>query len=489
MGCEPDEWAKEWLARRRAEGLTGLTVEKKGEVHYLKWATTKWMPETKKRRKISEYRGVLNPDGTVTPPRPRRDRIEIVDLKDSGNARVLAREIGRILPALKKAFPGDHPELVELAFARCLGRGELSKAGRCWSRLEDVLGLRPNTSPASLSRTLGNVGRSRGSQDLFFDRIRTEEREMAVDMSVLFSRARGATLVKSGYNRFRTTNTQVNLLLVCGLASGLPQYMRAVPGNGKEGSAISMLDEFDIPEGTVLVMDRGYCDHNFLSAVRKRGLDYVVAAKRSSKAYGEVQVDERRLFRWRKSAVACGHGPFRDGWAYRFENLNNRNDELVDALRAKERGSDRTPDLDKAGNFMVLTSKQMGPEEVYGIYKKRCEIEDRFDEAKNCLSADKMHMTDDGHILGHMFVTFLSLYIWSAVADLIDNAEMSGSCSVSEVLDTYAVMKVMTSNAEIRQTVPKDVRDLDRKLGLYLYTERKEAKKRGRKPKASAASS
>ena len=123
---------------------------------------------------------------------------------------------------------------------------------------------------------------------------------------------------------------------------------------------------------------------------------------------------------------------------------------------------------------MVLSSRNMAPEEIYGIYKKRCEIENRFDEAKNCLSADRMHMTDDEHILGHMFVTFLTLSIWSAVADLIDRAGMSGSYTVTDVLDTYAGMKTMTSAADVRQVVPKDVRDLDQKLGLHLYTERKE---------------
>lgn len=190
-------------------------MEKKGQMHYLKWATTKWDPEIKKRHKISEYRGVLNPDGTVTPPRPRQQRVEVADLKDFGNAGVLVWAIGPILPALKEAFPRDHLELVEMAFARCLGRGELLKAGRCWNRLEDVLGMRPNTSPTSLSRTLADVGRSRGSRDLFFDRMRTKEGEnrrrirkgdIAIDKSVLFSRARGATLVKSGFTRFRITN-------------------------------------------------------------------------------------------------------------------------------------------------------------------------------------------------------------------------------------------------------------------------------------------
>lgn len=150
--CESDRWTKDWFAEKREEGETGLTVEKRGGVHYLKWATTRWDPETKKRRKISEYRDVLNQDGTVTDPRPRHSRIDAVRIVDSGNARLLARATESLLEPLKFAFPNDYPEMIELAFARCLSRGELNKAGRCWKRLEDVFGLCPNTLPRACPR-------------------------------------------------------------------------------------------------------------------------------------------------------------------------------------------------------------------------------------------------------------------------------------------------------------------------------------------------
>lgn len=222
MGCEPDQWAKDWLAERRTAGETGLTVEKRGGMHIVKWATTKWDPETKKRRKISEYRGVLHEDGTLTEPRPQRNHAEVAQIVDSGNARLLSKFTMPILPALKFAFPNDHPEIVELCFARLLGRGELNKVGRCWNRLEDVLGLRPNTSPKSLSQTLEKVGLARGSQDMFFERLGCEDEEMAIDMSVIFSKAEGAMMLKTGYNRFRLSCPQFNLLVGCGLASGRP---------------------------------------------------------------------------------------------------------------------------------------------------------------------------------------------------------------------------------------------------------------------------
>ena len=457
MGCEPDQWAKDWLEEQRAQGKTGLTVEKRGDMHIVKWATTKWDPETKKRKKISEYRGVLHQDGTLAPPRPQWSRVEAAQIVDSGNARLLARFTEPILPAL---------------------------------------GLRPNTSPKSLSDTLERVGLARGSQDLFFSRLEKEDSEMAVDMSVIFSKVRGATMLKTGYNRFRLSCPQFNLVMCCGLASGRPRYMRIMPGNLKEGCAVTMLDEFGIGEGTLLVMDRGYHDRKLLAAIRDQDLDYLVAVKRNAKVYDMTDAEEG-IFRWRDSAVRFGHAKVSDAeWAYRFENLDHRNDELVDALKAQELGRQRELKLDKAGNFVMVSSREMDPRDVYRIYKARCSIEDFFDSAKNVLSADRTYMRDDAHVMGHLFITFVAALVRYEVARLIDEADLASSYSPEDVLDVYATMKIVTGDAEIRQLVPKDVKDLDAKLGVFLYSTQDDRdklmgikKKRGRKPKASGPSS
>ena len=496
MGCEPDQWAKDWLAVQRAKGQTGLTVEKRGESHIVKWATTKWDPEAKKRRKISEYRGVLHPDGTLAEPRPQRNGLEVVQILDSGNARLLARCAEPIIPALMNAFPDDYSEIVELSFTRILGRGELNKVGRCWNRLEDVLGLRPNTSPKSLSSTLEKVGLSRVSQDLYFSSIPQDGHKMAIDMSVFFSRSKGAMMAKTGYNRFKLSCPQFNLVVGCDTVTGRPQYMKVVPGNLKEGCMVSMLDEFDIEEGTILVMDRGYFDKKLMSEIRDKGLDYLVAVKRNSKVYDNVQVGDN-MFRWRDSAVRYGVSKISEvEWAYRFENLNHRNDELVDTLRAQEKGHRRDLKLDKAGNFIMVSSREMEPSEAYKLYKSRCAVEDLFDTAKNVLSADKMHMHDDAHVMGHLFVSFVAAQIRFEISRLLEDADLSSRYSPEDVLDMYSVMKVLTSDSEIRQVVPKDLRDLDARLKVFMYSTQDDLdklnsvkKKRGRKPKASNPSS
>jgi hypothetical protein len=81
------------------------------------------------------------------------------------------------------------------------------------------------------------------------------------------------------------------------------------------------------------------------------------------------------------------------------------------------------------------------------------------------------------------------------ITRLLDDADLLSSYSPEDVLDIYATMKIMTGDADIRQTVPKDVRDLDARLGMFMYSTREDLdrlngvkRKRGRKPKASEPS-
>lgn len=498
MGYAPDQWAKDWLAKRRAadpEAVKGWTVEKRGDSHIVRKATTVWDSEAGKRRKVgTEYLGVLEPDGTLVEKRPQSSYVEVSRVVDSGSAKLLAKAAEPVLEALRAEFPSDYREILLLAETRLLDRGELSKAGRCWGTIEDVLGLKPNTSAKSLSDTLERVGASKVSQDGFFGRLATGERRMAVDMSVIFSRARGATLVKKGYNRFRLSCTQLNIVVGCGMESGRPQYLKAVPGNVKEGSAREMLDEFAFEEGTVLVMDRGYHDKKLLAEIRGRGLGYLVAVKRNSAMYREVEADQG-MFVWRGSAVRYGVEKVGDEWVYRFENLNQRNDEIVDGLMAVKSGKRRSFDDSKAGNFVMVSSVELDPETAYSMYKARCAVENFFDSAKDVLSADRTYMHDDAHLAGFMFVTFVAALMRFWIADRIRDAGLSSSWTPEDVLDTYATMKCLSGKGTFTQTVPKDVKDLDARLKVFLYSDQgyldrlnKVPKKRGRKPKAANTS-
>ena len=74
MGSEPEQWAKDWLAEQRRQGKTGLTVERRGGIHIVRWATTWWDSVNKKRHKESLYCGVLSEDGTIVEKRIDHER-------------------------------------------------------------------------------------------------------------------------------------------------------------------------------------------------------------------------------------------------------------------------------------------------------------------------------------------------------------------------------------------------------------------------------
>ncbi|MDR0523781.1 MAG: transposase [Candidatus Methanoplasma sp.] len=479
MGCEPDQWARDWLEERRRAGERGLTVEKVGGSHYLKRATTRWDPELKKRRKESEYLGRLNPDGTVGAPRPRREHLTVLDVRDGGSARVLARAAAPVIGALREHFPREWPEIALLAFARVLGRGELCRAGRCWKGLEDVLGASPSTSPKALGEALERIGGARGAQDAFFAAVRGREGSMAVDLSACFSRSEGATILKRGYNRYGLARRQFNILLACGVPSGRPQYAKVLAGNVGERSIEDMLDEFDVPRGTTLVMDRGYCKEGVFGALRARGLDWIVPARRDSRAYGAASAGDG-LFAWKGCAVRFGSAPWNGMRAYRFENVSAMNDELVDRAECAERSGGEPLDDGRAGNMVLLSSLDLPPREVYAMMKKRCEVEQCYDAAKNVLGADRAYMRGDLGIMGHCFVTFVALCIWAEIDSWIEAAGLGGRHTPADVLDIYASAKTVTvGGAELRQSVGRDVIDLDAKLGLWIYSD-PPAPRRGR---------
>lgn len=472
MSCGADQWARDWLAERRAEGETGLTVEKRGNTHIVRWATTVWDKEQKKYHKVSEYRGTLQRDGTLVPPRKRRDTgaAEARTVLDEGSAKVLKWATDPIFRHLKEAFPADYREITALSWTRCLGRGALNKAGRCWNRLQDVYGLRPNTSPKSLSGTLERVGAAGDSQNRFFELCRDAEDSMAVDLSVIFSRSRGCLMARKGYNRFKLSCPQFNLLMCCGMKSGRPQYMKVLAGNTKEDTAVTMLDSFDIEPGTLLVMDRGYSNSKLLEKIGEKGLGYLVPVKRNSKLYAE-DIPWEGMFRWNESAVRYSKSETADGaHAYRFLNLEHQNEELVDGLWAQEHGKDRGPNDAKAGCLILISSEDLRPEDAYGTYKARVSIEDGFDTAKTVLDTDRMYMHDDQHVMGFLFVTFVSMLIRFRISCLLELNELSSRFTPEDVLDVYGCMKTISADREIRQIVPKDVRELDARLGLFFYS-------------------
>ena len=112
MSTEPEQWAKDWLAEQRSQGRTGLTVERRGNSHIVRWATTWWDSVANKRHKESVYCGVLSEDGTIVETRidhERRTRYcaHVIDLMKGMGVQIEDRPI---MWRFLKSHPGVEQE-------------------------------------------------------------------------------------------------------------------------------------------------------------------------------------------------------------------------------------------------------------------------------------------------------------------------------------------------------------------------------------------
>jgi len=110
------------------------------------------------------------------------------------------------------------------------------------------------------------------------------------------------------------------------------------------------------------------------------------------------------------------------------------------------------------------------PEEIFLMCKQRCAVEKAFDAYKNLLHADRMYLQSDEAVFGHIFISFLALYGYCKLQQMLRNAGLLNKVSPMDLLEEFSkVYMVRIGEKEIMSEVPKKVRELDEKLGLNLF--------------------
>ena len=306
------------------------------------------------------------------------------------------------------------------------------------------------------------------SQKNFFESLTEQGMRVAVDMTVVFSRSRGAFLIKRGYNRFKLTCGQFNVVLVCSLESMLPIAMKTVAGNVREGSLKGMMEEFELGEDTIAVLDRGYNIDEIRELMDDSGKFFVIPVDRDSTLYRTIPVGEG-AFVYKGSTIRFGHGDGFGYTAYRYENMTLRNDELR-ATIDDAGGIILGPLPENAGNLILVTNLNATAEDVYRIFKCRGSVECDFDTGKNLLSMDSTYMHDSYHIVGFNMVTFITMRIRMEIDNLMTSVKLDPKLTVEDVLFIYSNATISkTSEGTIMDYIPADLRKLDGRLGVNLY--------------------
>ncbi|MGC8673251.1 MAG: IS1634-like element ISFac6 family transposase, partial [Thermoplasmata archaeon] len=126
--------------------------------------------------------------------------------------------------------------------------------------------------------------------------------------------------------------------------------------------------------------------------------------------------------------------------------------------------------LSKAGRILIISNLNKNPEEIFEMYKSRDVVEKHFDTVKNMLRSDIMYLRDDYSVFGHIFVSFLSLYGYCKIENMLREKSLLDKKSPMDVIKEYSTVYMIEGDEkEIMTEVPKKVRELDEKLGTNIF--------------------
>jgi len=159
---------------------------------------------------------------------------------------------------------------------------------------------------------------------------------------------------------------------------------------------------------------------------------------------------------------------------YLFEDTKLKEEEEKTLYRGFDEGKQTKKEFEeslaKAGRILIVSNVSMHPKNIFGIYKQREGVEQQFDTFKNTLRADILYLQDDESVFGHIFSSFLSLYGYSVIQNLLRKAGILDRVSPMDVVEEFSTVSIISDGErQIVTEVRKKSRELDEKMGINLF--------------------
>ena len=466
-----ERWVKAWIEEQKSKGVKCLEVKTQGKNYYVYHSTTYWDKELKKPRKTSRYLGKLDPDKGLIKAGVRPSAIR--SIAEYGNSMLLHGAMKELKPILMEGFPDYWEEIYALAMVRTTGNVPLKRADEAWKKLYNAEGIAPDLKPKILSKVLHEVGINRKGQNVVFNWLADRSNQLVYDLTSIFSRSMNIVQAERGYNKDRLQVPQINLALLCSVDTELPTMIRSVPGSVKDIKTLyNSINEIDI-SGKILILDRGFFSEDVIKFLEEKKIFYILPTRRNSSYYSiRTHLNEHLYYHGR--LIRCGKRRCNNFFLYLFEDQELMLEErktLYGKLDDNRINKNELRELmKKAGKILILSNLDLKKHEIYELYKKREGVEKMFDTYKTVLNADKLYLQDDESVFGHVFVSFLSLYIYCKLEQLLKKAELDRKITPIDLLFKYSrVYHLDIGENSIVTEVPKKVEDIDKKLGLNIF--------------------
>ncbi|GFP21447.1 hypothetical protein HKBW3S06_00674 [Candidatus Hakubella thermalkaliphila] len=505
--------------------------QKIGNHIYVYEVESYWDPVKKQPRQRRKYLGKKDPHtGEILSPHkgftPRA-------AGDFGHIYLVLQVMERIglSSVLRKAFPEVDKELLYLSMFQVL-EGKPLYLFKPWAEaayVEEPLAL----SSQRISRLAEELGRSEGRREMFFQswvQSQGDLRAILFDITSLSSYSKLIEYLEWGYNRDREKLPQVNLGMIVGQPSHLPLAYRIYPGSIADVSTLKniilLLGDWGVREFT-FILDRGFYSASNLKEMDKEEIRFVlplsfstkISSQLISKHLKDLQSPQygfyyrgRPMFYVKEETVIADVPVF----AHLYHDERRKADEIDHLMRrivelealvdkkefwSKEevwehleqafKGSGKLFDvigqkprfrlkrkvkaisrlMNRMGKTIILTNdSNLGREDLLSLYRRKDALEKMFDVIKNELECGRLKVSSREAMEGRLFLTYLSLIIYSALSRIMKEQDLYKSYTLSEVIYELKKLRVVTLNSgkSYLTEISKKQRMLFEKFGVPI---------------------
>ncbi|MFQ6077470.1 MAG: transposase [Candidatus Bathyarchaeia archaeon] len=432
--------------------------------YYVYRATSEWLKDEKRNRKVTRYLGAIDMEGVFIPRRQRRgvqeSRLEVFEYGNGALAHHFIKDVGL------EEFTPYWRELMASAIIRALDPKPLRLLKSRWEKLYLHRAFPASLSAKTMSSVLRETGRGVAWWYEFFARLTRRGDLLLYDLTAIFTYSKNIRLAERGYNPDWEYLDQIGVVLAFSVEDSLPVGVEVYWGSMKDITTLKDFLERFRGKQIGLILDRGFWSEGLLKDLRGRGISYLAPLRKDSRFLDLRWIRWRRPFSYRGRAIRWGKRHTELGTLYIFEDPVLRGEEEAALLRRVEKGEMTMGEFEEkrrvAGIIGLMSDLDKDGETVYDLYKGKQDVELAFDAMKNSLDADKTYLQTAEGVRGYFFVSFLALRIYFNILKRLREKQLTQKISVGEVLFELSKIEkiVEPSGREYFAKIPKRARKI-----------------------------
>ena len=319
--------------------------------------------------------------------------------------------------------------------------------------------LNPNTryKETSLVTLYSALGSKRQKPESFEASLYENTNKLAIDGHCISSSSNLNDLAKKGNKATKFNSEQVNLVMGYDIDTSRPVFSNVVSGDQLDKISIKEIIETRKFKNVLYIVDKGFYNAENLKIFVKNDCHYIIPIQENTIDFKELlggidfskdhfiykSATKKTVIYYTKIISNSGR------YCYAFRDLSMhalQADDYLNKVKIGKINDDKKTQEEIMRNFgtlYLMSDFEFTPEDIYGNYKKRWNIETYYNYMKNHLDYEALHVQDYYIEQGLSFIILVSSYIYYILKEKVKQTTYD---SVDELLLDMRSIKLRKDN-------------------------------------------